>query len=133
MNDPRLSNRLYQAPQPTRPIAPSKPTTQTQKSAAKAGFQSILDAALAERPLHFSKHATERIEQRQIALSTQDVERLAKAVTSAANKGSRDSLILMNKTAFVINVPNRTVVTAVDEEHMLDKVFTNIDSAVVLN
>ena len=58
---------------------------------------------------------------------TLDVEGLAKA----AAKGGRDSLVLVDGTAFVVSVPNRTVVTAVDQAHMRDQVFTNIDSAVI--
>ena len=85
------------------------------------------------QPLRFSKHATERLEQRQIMLTPADVTRLTRAVDNAASKGARDSLILLNRTAFVVNVPNRTVITAVDEDHMRENVFTNIDSAVVLN
>lgn len=129
--DPRLSNRLYPTPQPIG--APSAAKRPAPKATGTSGFQSALDAALAVQPLRFSKHATERLEQRQILLTPADVTRLSQAVDSAASKGSRDSLILLNRTAFVVNVPNRTVVTAVDEDHMRENVFTNIDSAVILN
>lgn len=129
--DPRLSNRLYPTPQPI--ATPSQVKRPAHKTTASQGFQSLLDAAIAEQPLRFSKHATERLQQRQIMLSPADVTRLSQAVDSAASKGARDSLILLNRTAFVVNVPNRTVVTAVDEAHMRENVFTNIDSAVILN
>lgn len=131
MDNPRLSNRLYPTPQPIG--APSQVKRPAQKSKVTQGFQSLLDAALFEQPLRFSKHATERLEQRQIMLSPTDVTRLTQAVANAASKGARDSLILLNRTAFVVNVPKRTVVTAVDEAHMRENVFTNIDSAVILN
>ncbi|NLW16918.1 MAG: flagellar protein [Firmicutes bacterium] len=130
--DPRLSNRIYPTPRPIGAPAPVKRSTG--KATAAQGFQSVLDAALAEQQtLRFSKHAMERIQQRQIQLTPADVNRLQQAVVSAANKGARDSLILLNRTAFVVNIPNRTVITAVDEEHMRENVFTNIDSAVILN
>jgi flagellar operon protein len=130
--DPRLSNRLYPSPQPIG--APSQVSKRpVPKTTGPQGFQSLLDAALATQPLRFSKHATERLEQRQIMLTPADVTRLTQAVNSAASKGARDSLILLNRTAYVVNVPNRTVITAVDEEHMRENVFTNIDSAVILN
>jgi flagellar operon protein len=131
--DPRLSNRIYPTPRPISAPAPAvkRPTG---KATAPQGFQSVLDAALAEQqPLRFSKHAMERIERRQITLTPADVDRLHQAVASAASKGARDSLILMNRTAFVVNIPNRTVITAVDEGHMRENVFTNIDSAVILD
>lgn len=129
--DPRLSNRLYPTPQPIG--APSQVKRPAPKATAPQGFKSLLDAALAAQPLRFSKHATERLEQRQIMLTPADVTRLSQAVDNAASKGARDSLILLNRTAFVVNVPNRTVITAVDEDHMRESVFTNIDSAVILN
>ncbi|HBK86936.1 MAG TPA: flagellar protein [Firmicutes bacterium] len=129
--DPRLSNRLYPTPQPIG--APGQVKRPAPKTTTSQGFQSLLDAALATQPLRFSKHATERLEQRQIMLTPADVTRLTRAVDNAASKGARDSLILLNRTAFVVNVPNRTVITAVDEDHMRENVFTNIDSAVVLN
>ena len=57
--------------------------------------------------------------------------RLGDGVDRAAAKGSRDSLVLVDQTAFVVSVRNRTVITAVDREHMREQVFTNIDSAVI--
>ena len=53
------------------------------------------------------------------------------AVDRAAAKGARESLVLVDDTAFVVSVRNRTVITAVDRARMRDQVFTNIDSAVI--
>ena len=39
--------------------------------------------------------------------------------------------MFVDGTAFVVAVPKRTVLTAVDPEHMREQVFTNIDSAVI--
>ena len=58
--------------------------------------------------------------------------RLNKAVDTLAEKGSRDALVLMDKLALVVSVPNRTVVTVMSDNNVQDKVFTNIDSAVVV-
>lgn len=129
MTDPRISNRLHGLQQPlSRPSQPAYPATSVPSS-----FQHLLDAALGEQALHFSKHAVQRMQQRQIQLSPTDMTRLQQAVASAADKGARDSLILMNRTAFVVSVVNRTIITAVDQEQMRGNVFTNIDSAVILN
>ena len=81
--------------------------------------------------LQFSKHALARIERRGIALDPATLGRLSQGVGRAAGKGSRDSLVLVDGTAFVVSVSNRTVITAVGAEHMKDNVFTNIDSAVI--
>jgi flagellar operon protein len=81
--------------------------------------------------LQFSKHALARVERRGIDLNASTLGRLSQGVERAASKGSRDSLVLVDGTAFVVSVNNRTVITAVGSEHMKDNVFTNIDSAVI--
>ena len=59
------------------------------------------------------------------------LERLEQAVGRAADKGSRDSLILLDELALVVSVQHRTVVTAMDETASKEHVFTNIDSVVI--
>lgn len=81
--------------------------------------------------LHFSKHASQRMEQRGMDLDAVRMERLHRAVDQAEAKGSRDSLILLDELALVVSVQNRTVVTAVDEASRKEHVFTNIDSVVI--
>ncbi len=81
--------------------------------------------------INFSKHALERAQRRGIALDPTTLGRLQEGVGRAAGKGSRDSLVLVDGTAFVVSVPNRTVITAVGSEHMREHVFTNIDTAVL--
>jgi flagellar operon protein len=96
-----------------------------------ASFGGVLAAKLQSAPLRFSSHALQRIERRNIPIDDSTVARLDDAVKLAASKGARDSLVLVDRTAFVVSVPNRTVITAVDQEHMREQVFTNIDSAVI--
>jgi flagellar operon protein len=71
------------------------------------------------------------VQRRGITLDPTTLGRLREGVGRAAGKGSRDSLVLVDGTAFVVSVPNRTVITAVGSEHMREHVFTNIDSAVI--
>jgi|WetSurMetagenome_2_1015567.scaffolds.fasta_scaffold672632_1 flagellar operon protein len=92
-------------------------------------FDKILQQEL--QGLKFSKHAQDRLESRDIRLNEADMASLQKAVTRAGEKGAKDSLVLLRDMAFIVSVPNRTVVTAVDGEHLKDNVFTNIDSAVI--
>lgn len=49
----------------------------------------------------------------------------------ASRKGVRDSLVLMNNLAFIVSVPDRTVVTAMPVDEAGANVFTNIDGAVI--
>jgi flagellar operon protein len=79
----------------------------------------------------FSRHALERLQRRGIELGEQSLARLGDGVDRAAGKGSRASVVFVDGTAFVVAVPKRTVLTAVDPEHMREQVFTNIDSAVI--
>lgn len=94
-------------------------------------FAAELRDASAPSALRFSKHALERLERRGIELDPATMQRLDEGVARAAGKGSRDSLVLVDGTAFVVSVRNNTVITAVGTEHMKDNVFTNIDSAVI--
>ena len=78
--------------------------------------------------LTYSGHAADRIRQRGIAV---DEARLGEGVDRAAAKGARTALVLVDQAAFVVAAQQRTVITAVDREHMREQVFTNIDSAVI--
>jgi flagellar operon protein len=81
--------------------------------------------------IRFSGHALQRLERRGIELDQATATRLNQGVDRAAAKGSRDALVLVDGTAFVVSIANRTVITAVDPAHMKERVFTNIDSAVI--
>jgi flagellar operon protein len=101
------------------------------RAPAVGAFRDVLAAKVADAPLKFSGHALERIQRRGIDVGAAELTRLQQGVARAAAKGARDSLVLVDGTAFVVSVPNRTVITAVDREHMREQVFTNIDSAVI--
>jgi flagellar operon protein len=92
----------------------------------------MLDAAMSQ-PVKFSGHAQERLAASRRTLSETEMTQLNQAVDQAAAKGSRDALILMRDLALVVSVKNRTVITAVDGDRMKENVFTNIDSAVIVN
>ena len=81
--------------------------------------------------VQFSGHAVQRLARRGIPVEPATLHRLDDAVGRAAGKGARDAVVFVDGTAFVVSVRNRTVITAVDRDHMRDHVFTNIDSAVI--
>ena len=81
--------------------------------------------------LRFSKHAAGRLEERNIALSDEQMIRLNDAARKASEKGIKESLVIVDSLAFIVNVPNNTVVTALDRTDSEDNVFTNIDGAVI--
>lgn len=79
--------------------------------------------------LKFSKHANERLASRNIDLSKEQVERLEHGTNRAREKGIKESLVMVDNLAFIVNVKNNTVITAVNDT--ADSVFTNIDGAVI--
>lgn len=82
--------------------------------------------------LKFSNHAIERMQSRGISYSPNDLARLDEAVSKAAAKGSRDTLVLMDESALIVSVKNNTVVTVMDKNALKENVFTNIDSTIVM-
>jgi flagellar operon protein len=80
----------------------------------------------------FSNHAIERMRTRGISYTPEDIAKLGDAVSRAAAKGSKDSLVLMKDSALIVSVKNNTVVTVMDKNALKENVFTNIDSTVVL-
>jgi flagellar operon protein len=113
----------------TAPAARPSVQAPQKTSAGSASFADVL-AKSASAP-QFSRHALERLAQRGIALNNATVARVSDGINRAAGKGSRDSVVFVDNTAFVVSVANNTVITAVDSGHMREHVFTNIDSAVI--
>jgi flagellar operon protein len=100
-----------------------------QQGSDAVSFSDVLN----QQQLKFSHHAEQRLQQRGIHLLPDQIERIANAVDQAASKGAKDSLVLFRDIAMIVNVPNRTVVTAMDGNSMKEHIFTQIDSAVVVS
>ena len=80
----------------------------------------------------FSKHAASRLADRNIELSKEQVERLNLGMARAGAKGINESLVIVDSLAFIVNVPNQTIVTAMDSTQTDENVFTNINGAVIM-
>jgi flagellar operon protein len=115
--------------------APARERTQPVRPSVQApqgpSFADVLKGTEGTTPLQFSKHAVQRLERRNLDVSPASMQRLQTGVERAAGKGARDAVVLVDDTAFVVSVHNRTVITAVGKDQMKDHVFTNIDSAVI--
>lgn len=127
------SSKVGQSYFPKHPITPTKQgsiTTYTQQNQ----FNKILEESIAtsSKDLKFSVHAKQRLDSRGIELDSNMLNKLNGAVDKAEKKGVKDSLILMEDLAFVVNVPNRVVITTVDDASMKEHIFTNIDGAIIL-
>lgn len=95
-------------------------------------FAEILQQKLQSNDLNFSKHAMQRLEQRDIELSGDDLNKISEAVKMAGQKGVANTLILSGKGAFIVNVGNNTVITAMNSDDMRENIFTQIDGAVII-
>ena len=120
MNSDAIKN-IAALPQPTTAAKNNQVLNEQKPTSAVAGAEELT----------FSKHLSDRINRRKLDFSGEKIARLNDAVTKAAGKGSRDSVVLLDDLAVLVNVTKRTVLTAIDTGNMKDGVFTNIDSVVV--
>ncbi len=92
-------------------------------------FKEILENK-SQDGIMFSKHASMRLNSRNLQLSSSQIKRLEDGVKRAEQKGIKDSLVLVDNIALLVNIKNKTVVTAVDNNS--EKIYTNIDGAVIV-
>ncbi len=98
-------------------------------------FQNLLNKTLEpqkEEALEISKHAAKRLEERDLKMDTNEFFKLQDAVKKLRQKGGRDSLVITDKAAYIVDVNNNRVVTAIDKAEMAENVFTKIDSTLMI-
>ena len=123
----------YQRPINLIEIADRNKLTDKLQQTGEKSFKEMFSQELAgSRDISFSKHASQRLYSRGIELGTDKINAIADAVDKAEQKGSKETLILSDDTAFVVSVENRTVITAFDKENLREGVVTSIDSAVII-
>jgi len=100
---------------------------------SEVSFKKVLNEKKLESydSVKFSKHAVNRLNDRNIELSGNQLDRLYAGTQMAGKKGINESLVLVDELAFIVNVKNKVVVTAIDKGDTNDNVFTNIDGAVI--
>lgn len=121
LNIKRLENKL---------ISTNKVKNNVKK---EKSFDEILEN-LQSRDLEikFSKHASERLNIRNVNLNNDELNRLKAAFKKAESKGVKDALIIMDDKAFIANISNKVIVTTINKEQLKENVFTNIDGAVII-
>ena len=113
----------------------AQPKRQSDSVKAPRDSQSFAEVLRTQRDsagVKLSSHAQKRLRQQNIIISPQDFSKINDAARRVEMKGSKESLMLLRDLALVVNIKNRTVVTAVDRARQKDKIFTNIDSTVIL-
>ncbi len=105
-----------------------------EKEETRRSFADILKEKRTEsgEELKFSKHASLRLSDRNIELSDSQLSRLTSGTKRAGEKGINESLVIMDELAFIVNVKNNTVITAMDQKEADENIFTNIDGAVIV-
>ena len=106
---------------------PAKPTSTVSKPVQGPSFLETLENV---QGVHFSNHALKRLQSREINLDSENVNRLSDAIDKAEKRGGRSSLVMVDDLAFIVNIQDRTVVTALDTNQRGEGVFTQIDSVV---
>ena len=110
-----------------------QPKTPAKKQTGSLSFQELLEQASGiGKEVRFSKHASARLNTRNIELTDAQWERLNAGTKKAQAKGIKDSLVLVDSLAFIVNVPSSTVVTAMEQSEAQENIFTNIDGAVII-
>ncbi|MBR1752121.1 MAG: flagellar protein [Ruminococcus sp.] len=119
----------------TAPITTGIPQTTTASvndSLYTANFDQVLKQQLSSSGLNFSKHAVNRVVERNIDIGDTNMERLNAGVEIAREKGLDDTLILVDKSAYIVSVKNNTVITTVSNEELVGNCFTNIEGTVIV-
>lgn len=131
-----LGDRIYSIEQATDLLIKNKSTGKGGGIQGGASFQDIFNQRVAyqeagEKQVKFSKHANERLESRNINLSMEQMTRLNDGISKARDKSINESLVMMDDLAFIVNIKNNIVVTALESKDE-GNVFTNIDGAVIV-
>lgn len=104
-----------------------------QEKQPETSFKALLEQKISEESrIEFSKHAVNRVVERNVDVSSENLERLNEGVRMAEEKGLKEPLILVGTTAYVVNIKNNKVVTVVSDESLNGAVFTNIDGTVMI-
>lgn len=131
----RIEDSLFKYAEVLKTFKDQSSTTNHSAAAAdtdKVSFANLLQQKMAASELQFSKHAQQRLEQREIELSGAELTKLHQAVRKAKEKGVDNTLVLTGKEAFIINTKNNVVITVISGDDLKENVFTQIDGAVII-
>jgi len=130
MNVRQLASRV----DPAQRVAPDQLQRQQRADQPQKGSfeETLRKLQEATDDLQVSAHARQRIAERGISLEGAERQALLEGLEQLQSKGATDALMLRDDAAFLVNVPNRTVITAMDRTEMQDRTFTQIDSALLL-
>ncbi len=115
------------------PHAPLIPPKKQVAASSKSERQSFRDAlAEAGQVLKISKHAQQRLQERNIHINDEQWAVIGKKIVEAKQKGVRDSLVITDEAALIVSAVNQTVITAMHREEAQSQLFTNINGAIII-
>lgn len=117
---------------PSQPLISQRPSSENVQEPGLS-FQEQLNKAIQPAGLKISKHASERLAERNIHITETEWAHVTDKLNEAKVKGIKDSLVLMDKAALIVSAKNSTVITAMDRMEAKDQLFTNIDGTIVLS
>jgi flagellar operon protein len=124
-----MDHRIHQVPRQQALQFPA-PNKVKQPENHNLDFKSILKE---QQELKVSKHASDRLQERNIHLDDSQWKLIHEKVTEAKQKGVTDSLVVMNNAALLVSAKNNTVVTAMNLEEASNRIFTNINGTILIN
>ena len=134
MTNGNINNILI--PNVTRTGRTEKVNKQVDKNANPNEFNNLLKETIESQQsegIKLSVHAAKRLQDRNMDVDGAELKKIQSGIDKLASKGGNDSLLITGKGAYIVDVPNRTIVTAIDKDSISENVFTKIDSTVILN
>ncbi|MFC7061206.1 TIGR02530 family flagellar biosynthesis protein [Halobacillus seohaensis] len=122
-----MNPRIHQLHQP-QPLPHHTKAKQSQEASFKEAFNEAKSNAL-----QVSKHAQERLRDRNINIDNQKWKQISSKMSEAKSKGVTDSLVLLKDAALVVSTKNNMVVTAMNKEDTNSHIFTNINGTIILD
>jgi flagellar operon protein len=138
MTGKEISSRIkgqYQKNVASRNISENKKSTEFKEklleklNSSEASVKNNLD----KKDVEISQHAAKRLKERNVAMDGDEFFKLKEAISKLQKKGGQDSLVVTSKAAYIVDVPNRKIVTAIDKDNLEENVFTKIDSTMIIN
>ncbi len=128
-----MNNYIVRTPVQSSDKIGKQPQNNKQSRSVKGAhsFQSVLDR-IEKNDINVTKHAKMRLNTRGIALGKGEVEKVAKAIDQAADKGVKEAVIVVGDQLLIASVANRTIITAAQKRDMQTKIITNIDGAIFI-
>ncbi|GAA4060056.1 MAG TPA: flagellar protein [Bacilli bacterium] len=125
-----MNHRIQHVPQQA--LLQNRQQRVAQNNRPLQSFQSILEQTKSSE-LKISKHAQNRLDERQIHISTEKWQEIANQVKQAKQKGITDSLVITSEATLLVSAKNNTVVTALDRNEAQSRIFTNINGTILLD